>query len=125
MAEGNKFDTYPIRGALRTCRRALRAAQGFVCCADKPGERRARYELPSERSALMQRQPIVGTITGVFHGILDGMPARLVRRGKVGYTVELLASRDTFHKGDYLALSPAEFAIDRRTVPVHAPRQRT
>jgi len=73
----------------------------------------------------MQRQPIVGTITGVFHGVLDGMPARLVRRGKVGYTVELLASRDAFHKGDYIGLSPAEFTIDRRTVPVHAPRQRT
>ena len=72
----------------------------------------------------MQRQPIIGTITGVFQGVLNGMPARLVRIGKFGYTVELLASRDVFHKGDYIALSPAEFAIDRRTVPVHTPRQR-
>ena len=72
----------------------------------------------------MQHQPIIGTITGVFQGVLDGMPARLVRRGKVGYTVELLASRDTFRKGDYIGLSPAEFTIDTRTVPVDAPRQR-
>jgi hypothetical protein len=73
----------------------------------------------------MQHQSIVGTITGVLDGVLDGMPARLVRIRKLGYTVELLASRDAFRKGDYIALSPAEFAIDRRTIPRHAPRQRT
>ena len=37
----------------------------------------------------MAKQPIVGTITGVFDGALDGLPARLVRRRKLGYTVEL------------------------------------
>ena len=73
----------------------------------------------------MQHQSIVGTITGVLDGVLDGMPARLVRVGTLGYTVELLASRDTFCKGDYIALSPAEFTIDRGTIPKHAPRQRT
>ena len=65
----------------------------------------------------MQHQAIIGTITGVFDRALDGMPARLVRVGKLGYTVELLASRDTFCKGDYIDLSPAEFMIDRGTIP--------
>jgi hypothetical protein len=37
----------------------------------------------------MAKQPLVGTITGVFDGALDGLPARLVRRRKLGYTVEL------------------------------------
>jgi len=37
----------------------------------------------------MAKQPRVGTITGVFDGALDGLPARLVRRRKFGYTVEL------------------------------------
>ena len=73
----------------------------------------------------MRHHPIVGTITGVFHGALDGMPARLVRRGKFAYTVALLASRDAFRKGDDIGLSPAACTIDTRTVPVHAPRQRT
>jgi hypothetical protein len=38
----------------------------------------------------MAKQAIIGTIIGVFNGALDGLPARLVRRRKFGYTVELL-----------------------------------
>jgi len=52
------------------------------------------------------------------------MPARLVSTGKFGYTVELLASRDAFRKGDYIDLSVTEFEVDTRTMPKHAPRQR-
>jgi hypothetical protein len=69
----------------------------------------------------MAKQHIVGTITGVFDEALDGMAARLVRRRRLGYTVELLDSKAPWHKGDIIHLSPAEFLIpDERTgdVPV-------
>ncbi len=54
---------------------------------------------------------IVGTIAMVFDGALDGMAARLISRGRLGYLVELLESRPPFQKGDRLHLSPAEFVI--------------
>lgn len=57
----------------------------------------------------MAKKGMVGTITGVFDGVLDGIAARLVRRRKFGYTVELLASKGSFHTGDIVHLSPAEF----------------
>jgi hypothetical protein len=60
---------------------------------------------------MMAKTHIVGTITGVFDGTLDGLAARLLRRTRVGYTVELLESKPPFHKGDTLHLSPAEFLI--------------
>ena len=41
----------------------------------------------------MRKRPIVGTITGVFAGTLDGRRARLIRRTTLGYTVELLESK--------------------------------
>jgi hypothetical protein len=64
----------------------------------------------------MAKKPIVGTITGVFDKGLDGMTARLVRRRRLGYTVELLASKDAWHTGDIIHLSPAEFLMpDERT----------
>jgi hypothetical protein len=59
----------------------------------------------------MAQQRIVGTITGVFHGALDGLPARLVRRRKFGYTVELLESRQPFQAGTLVHLSFAEFLL--------------
>jgi len=59
----------------------------------------------------MAKKHIVGTITGVFDGALDGMEARLVRRRRLGYTVELLESKEPWHKGDIVHLSPAEFLI--------------
>ena len=59
----------------------------------------------------MAKKYVVGTITGVFDGALDGIAARLVRRRKFGYTVELLASRHPFQKGDIVHLSPAEFLM--------------
>jgi hypothetical protein len=37
----------------------------------------------------MAKQAIIGTIIGGFDGVLNGLPARLVRRRKFGYTVEL------------------------------------
>ena len=37
----------------------------------------------------MAKQPLVGTIIGGFDGALNGLRARLVRRRKLGYTVEL------------------------------------
>lgn len=76
----------------------------------------------------MAKQRIIGTITGVFDGALDGLTARLVRRRKFGYTVELLASKHPFQKGDIVHLSPAEFlmhdddsrAFPRRTEPTRS-----
>jgi len=68
----------------------------------------------------MAKQPIVGTITGVFDGALDGLPARLVRRRKLGYTVELLEARGRFQAGTLVHLSFAEFLIPQertRDVP--------
>ena len=59
----------------------------------------------------MAKKYMVGTITGVFDGALDGIAARLVRRRKFGYTVELLASKHPFQKGDIVHLSPAEFLM--------------
>lgn len=59
----------------------------------------------------MAKRYIVGTITGVFDGTLDGLSARLVRMRKFGYTVELLESKHTWHKGDIVHLSPAEFIL--------------
>jgi len=61
----------------------------------------------------LRKNPIVGTITGVFDGALDGVQARLIGRTKLGYTVELLASRETFHKGDRVHLSGTEFIINK------------
>ena len=61
----------------------------------------------------MRRKPIIGTIVEVFSGALDGVQARLIRRTKFGYTVELLESKDEFRKGDRVHLSIAEFKIDK------------
>jgi hypothetical protein len=60
---------------------------------------------------IVAKKGMVGTITGVFDGALDGIVARLVRRRKFGYTVELLESKRTFQKGDIVHLSPAEFLM--------------
>ena len=60
----------------------------------------------------MRKKPIVGTIVGVFSGVLDGVQARLIGRTKFGYTVELLESKDAFRKGDRIQLSIAEFTIN-------------
>ena len=52
-----------------------------------------------------------GNDPGAFDGALDDMAARLISRRKLGYLVELLASKPPFHKGDRVHLSPAEFTI--------------
>ena len=62
----------------------------------------------------MRTKPIIGTIVGVFYGALDGVQAQLIRITKLGYTVELLESKDAFHKGDKVHLSVAEFAMNTR-----------
>ena len=61
----------------------------------------------------MRKKPIVGTITGIFYGALDGVQARLIRTTKFGYTVELLESRGTFRKGDRVHRSVAAFTIHK------------
>jgi len=61
----------------------------------------------------LRKKPIIGTIVGVFSGALDGVQARLIRRTKFGYTVELLESKDEFRKGDRVHLSIAECKIDK------------
>jgi hypothetical protein len=65
----------------------------------------------------MKQQPLVGTIHGVFSGALDGVQARLIRRTKFGYTVELLESKGAFHQGDRVHLSMAEFTINKGETP--------
>ena len=62
---------------------------------------------------MREKKPIIGTIVGVFGGALDGVQAQLIRRTRLGYTVELLESKDAFRKGDTLHLSVAEFHIHK------------
>ncbi len=38
---------------------------------------------------MREKKPIVGTIVGDFSGVLDGVQALLIRRTKLGCTVEL------------------------------------
>ena len=59
----------------------------------------------------MAKTPMVGTITGVFNGALDGIAARLVRRRRFGYTAELLEAKAPWQQGDLVHLSPAEFLL--------------
>ena len=61
----------------------------------------------------MRKKPIIGTLVGVFAGALDGIQAQLIRRTKLGYTVELVESKDAFRKGDIVYLSLAEFHINK------------
>ena len=56
----------------------------------------------------MAKQAIIGTIIGGFDGVLNGLPARLVRRRKFGYTVELLEARGRLQAGTIVHLSFAE-----------------
>lgn len=67
----------------------------------------------------MATQRIVGTIAEVFDGMLDGLAARLVRRTKLGYTVELLEAKPPFRQGDTVHLSPAEFRIHEASTRAH------
>jgi hypothetical protein len=86
-------------------------------CADKKGDdQNVRHFCDSEETRL-RKKPIVGTIVGIFSGALDGVQARLIRRTKFGYTVELLESRGEFHKGDRVHLSVAEFQINAGETP--------
>ena len=62
---------------------------------------------------MREKKPIIGTIVGVFDGALNGVQAQLIRRTRLGYTVELLASKDAFRKGDTIHLSVAEFHIHK------------
>ena len=73
----------------------------------------------------MAKPAIIGTIIGVFDGALDGLPARLVRRRKLGYTVELLEARGRFQAGTIVHLSFAEFLLPQKRpgdVPGRDPR---
>jgi hypothetical protein len=79
----------------------------------RKGSGEARQDLPREWRDLMKQTMLVGTIHGAFDGALDGMPARLIRTRKFGFTVELLASKDEFHKEDRVDLSIAEFTINK------------
>jgi hypothetical protein len=62
---------------------------------------------------MREKKPRVGAIVGVFDGALDGIQARLIRRTKLGYTVELLESKGAFHKGDRVHLGVTEFTIHK------------
>jgi len=70
-----------------------------------------RHALLREKRAMREKQPIVGTIVGVFEGALDGLRAQLISRTRLGYTVKLLESKDAFRKGDTVHVSVAEFHI--------------
>jgi len=65
---------------------------------------------------MREKKPIIGTIVGVFDGALDGIQAQLIRRTRLGYTVELLESKDAFRKGDIIDLSVAEFHIHKEEI---------
>jgi hypothetical protein len=69
----------------------------------------------------VRKPPVLGTITGAFDGALTGVQAQLIRRSKLGYTVELLESQDTFHQGDHVELSLAEFIINTRKTDHDSP----
>ena len=69
----------------------------------------------------MRNRPLVGTITGVFSGELDGIRARLIHWMILGYTVELLESKGVWKKGDILPLSGAEFHIERQDTTQEGP----
>ena len=62
----------------------------------------------------MAKQPIVGTIIGGFAGALNGLPARLVRWRKFGYTVELVEARGRVQAGTLVHLSFAEFLLEQK-----------
>jgi hypothetical protein len=68
-----------------------------------------------------QRQAAAYASHGVFAGGLDGMPARLLRTGKGGYTGELLASKAALHQGDHVHLRVTACAIDTRTTDHDSP----
>jgi hypothetical protein len=61
----------------------------------------------------MATPPLVGTIIGGFDGALNGLRARLVRRRKFGYTVELLEARGRFQAGTIMHLSFVEFLLEQ------------
>jgi hypothetical protein len=69
----------------------------------------------------VRKQPLVGTIVGVFSGALDDVQARLIRTTKFGYTVELLESKGEFHKGSIVLLSVTEFTINKWTMNNDSP----
>jgi hypothetical protein len=64
----------------------------------------------------VRKKPIIGTIVGVFYGALDGVQAQLIRITQLGYTVELLESKDLFHKGDRVHVSITEFTINKEKI---------
>jgi len=64
----------------------------------------------------VRTKPIIGTIVGVFYGALDGVQAQLIRITQLGYTVELLESKDLFRKGDRVHLSVTEFTINKEEI---------
>ena len=73
----------------------------------------------------MAKQAIIGTIIGGFDGVLNGLPARLVRRRKFGYTVELLEARGRLQAGTIVHVSFAEFLLQPERpgdVPCRHPR---
>ena len=62
---------------------------------------------------MREKKPQVGTIVGIFDGALDGIRAQLIRRTRLGYTVQLLETKDAFRKGDIVDVSLAEFQIHK------------
>ena len=68
-----------------------------------------------------QRQAAAYASQGVFDGALDGMPARLLRTGTCGDTVERFASKATLHPGDHVHLRVTAGEIDTRTTDHDAP----
>jgi len=61
----------------------------------------------------VRKQPITGTIVGIFAGALDGVHAQLIRKISWGYTAELLESKGAFHQGDRVHLSVREFIMNK------------
>jgi hypothetical protein len=68
-----------------------------------------------------QRQAAAYASHGVFEGALDGMPARLLRTGTCGDTVERLTSKAALHPGDHVPLRVTACEIDQRTTDHELP----
>src|SRR6266446_3717135 len=70
------------------------------CLQSSPQRRTSR----GSKQGSGQRQAAAYASHGVFEGARDGMPARLLRTGTCGNTVERLTSKAALHPGDHVPL---------------------
>jgi len=98
------------------CPRSTNITQAS-CHTDKKGDVKTLGASGRSRSDMRKKKPIMGTIVGVLDGALDGVQAQLMRRTKIGSTVQLLESKDTCRTGESVHLSRAAFTIHQGETP--------